>query len=76
MYAWTFNSVNEVELFFKVCQELNADTEEKRFQILEAMAQMGKIKNVVKTKMEKKEYVEHLAKHFGNVLVVKSQESK
>lgn len=67
-------TVDQAELFFTICQELNATTEEQRTQILNAMAEYGEVASIVDTKMSKDEYVQHMAKQFGNVLRVSSKE--
>lgn len=67
-------TADSATLFFEICQELNADTEEQRIAILEAMAELGRVKTVVETPKTKEEYIEHLAKHF-NVLKIKEKES-
>jgi inorganic pyrophosphatase len=51
-------------LFFEICGELKADTEEKKVAILEAMAELGQIQNIVQTPKTKEEYIQHLSKHF------------
>lgn len=66
-------SVDQLELFYEICEKVGADTEEKKVLVALEMAQAGQINNVVKTKMDKKEYVEHLSKHFGNVLEFKPE---
>ena len=68
MYAFTLTAEN-AELFFDICHELKADTEEERIKILEAMAKLGKINNIVKTSMSKEEYIKHLSKHFTCAIV-------
>jgi len=75
MLAFTL-TVDQLELFYELCEAAHAETEEQKMVILEEMARVGQITNVVKTKMGKEEYIEHLAKNFGNVLVVKPGESQ
>jgi len=67
-------SVEQLELFYQICEAVGAVTEEQKVFVAMEMAQHGHINSVVKTKMDKEEYVKHLAKNFGNVLVVKPQE--
>ena len=72
MLAFTFTA-EQAELFFSVCHELKADTEEQRLQIISAMAKLGKVKNIVSTKMTKDEYIKHLAKNF-TCAIIKSKD--
>lgn len=62
-------------IFWELVQELNADTEEKRVAILDAMAEFGQIDSIVQTPMTKEEYINHLNKHF-KVLDIKSMSNK
>jgi hypothetical protein len=62
-------------LFFELCQELKADTEEKRVAVLEAMAELGQIGFIVDSPKTKDEYVKHLAKHF-KVLDISTKETQ
>jgi translation initiation factor 1 (eIF-1/SUI1) len=71
MQAFTLTLQN-AEMFFELCKELKADTEEERVAILQAMAELGKVKTIVDTKMSKEDYIKHLAKHF-KVLQVKEK---
>jgi len=71
MQAFTLTLQN-AEMFFELCKELKADTEEQRVAILRAMAELGKVNNIVETKMSKEDYIKHLAKHF-KVLQVKEK---
>lgn len=59
-------------LFFEICEEFNADTEEKRLQIMQALAEYGLIDNIVQTPQTKEEYMKHLAKNF-KVLEIKQE---
>ena len=68
MHAFTLTAEN-AELFFEVCHELKANTEEERVKILIAMAKMGKVENVCKTPMSKDEYIKHLSKNFKCAIV-------
>ena len=70
MLAFSLTADNAM-LFFEVCQELKADTEEQRVAILKAMVQLGKVKSVVQTPKTKEEYAKHLAEKFGKVLHIK-----
>lgn len=51
-------------LFWELCQELKADTEEKRVAILDKMAELDQVDSIVQTSMTKNEYLNHLNKHF------------
>ncbi len=53
-----------------VCKELNANTEEERVMILEAMDRGGEVEGVTESPNSKEEYIKHLAKHF-KVLQIK-----
>ena len=68
-------TAEQAEIFFTLCHELRADTEEKRVAILREMANHGQIDSVTKTKMTQQEYVQHLAKHFGNVLNITKKDN-
>lgn len=57
-------SVYAAEIFYSVCEELKADTEEERVRILQSMAQLGMLKNIVEIQKTKEEYIAHLRKHF------------
>jgi len=73
MLAWTLTAENAA-LFFELCQELKADTEIKRVQILKEMARLGKVKNLTKTPMTKEKYLKYLSKNF-KVAVIKNNGS-
>lgn len=68
MYAFSL-TVDNAMLFFEICRELKADKEEERMTILQAMAQLGKVQNIVKTKMTRAQYVKHLSKNFKCAIV-------
>jgi hypothetical protein len=55
------------QMFYKICNELKADTEKERCQILLAMAKMGYISSVSVTSRSIDKVVEDYSKHF-NVL--------
>ncbi len=63
MLAFMLTAEN-AQLFFEICQEVNAQTEEERTAVLVHMARLGCVKNVIETKQTKEEYVKHLAKNF------------
>lgn len=67
-------TLDNAMLFFELCKELKADTEEKRLSIMDAMVQFGKVEQVTDTPKTKEEYLNHLAKHF-KVLNVSSKGS-
>ena len=67
MLAFQLN-LDQTELFFRICQELHAETEEQRVQILSLMAQRGQVVSIVDTKMDKDQYIKHLASKFGSVM--------
>jgi hypothetical protein len=71
MQAFTLTLQN-AELFFELCKELKADTEEKRVAILQALAELGKVQSIVESHMTKEEYIKHIAKHF-KVLQIKEK---
>jgi len=73
MLAFRLTAENAL-MFFEICRELHADTEEKRLSILNAMVQLGKVEQVTKTPKTKEEYLEHLSKNF-KVLNIKSHDS-
>lgn len=75
MYAFTLTAEN-AELFFEVCHELKANTEIERIRILEAMAKLGKVNNIVKTKLNKQEYIKHLSKHFKCAIVKSNNDAQ
>jgi hypothetical protein len=56
-------------LFYEMCLELKADTEEKRLAIMDAMVQFGKVEQVTDTPKTKEEYIKHLSKHFKCAIV-------
>jgi len=74
MMAFRLN-VDQLELFFTICRELNADTEEKRVAILQAMAELKQVDGVTVTTKSKEEYLKHLSDKFGKILVVKNKEN-
>lgn len=63
-------NLDQVELFFELCQELKADTIESRTVILNEMAKMGQVLSVTDTPKTKEEYISHMSKHF-KILQVK-----
>ncbi len=63
MLAWALTAEN-AQLFFELCEEMKANTEEKRIRILMEMARLGKVQNLTKTTMTKEKYIEHLSKNF------------
>jgi hypothetical protein len=69
-------SIDQAILFYEICDELKADTEEKRVAVLQAMAQYGQVEGITETQKTKEEYIKHLSEHFGNVLVVKPPQEK
>ena len=74
MQAFRLTAAN-AELFFEVCHELKADTEEMRLQILGAMVQLGRVESIVETPKTKEEYIKHLSKHFNVGVVEQTQDS-
>jgi hypothetical protein len=64
-------TVDQAMLFFEVCQEIGADTEEKRLVVMQEMAKAGLVEGITDTKMTKDEYVKHLSEKFGNTIVIK-----
>jgi hypothetical protein len=68
-------TADQAVLFFEICAEIHADTEEKRLVVLSEMAKVGAVDGITDTKMSKEEYVKHLSSKFGKVLVVKSKET-
>lgn len=68
-------TLDQAVLFYEICDELKADTEEKRVAVLQAMAQYGQVEGITETQKTKEEYIKHLSEHFGSVLVVKPQET-
>ena len=69
-------TADEAMLFFEICHELKAETEEQRMVILNAMASHGKVGFVVDTPKTKDEYVKHLADKFGSVLDITKKENQ
>lgn len=59
--------------FYKRCNEQNADTEEKRMDILTALAREGRMESVIATGRSKDQVVEDLKKNYGNILHVKKR---
>jgi hypothetical protein len=68
-------TLDQAILFYEICGELKADTEEKRIAILHEMAKYGQVEGITETQKTKEEYVKHLSEHFGSVLVIKPQEN-
>lgn len=69
MRAFRLN-LAQAEIFYTLCHELNADTEEKRLQIMDVLATLGQVEGITESSMSKDEYVKHIAKQFGTVLRV------
>jgi N-acetyl-anhydromuramyl-L-alanine amidase AmpD len=67
--------VEAYELFLNVCQEMKAETEEEKAQILAALARMGLINNVSRTGRSKEQIIKDFAKHY-KVLHVKGEDSE
>jgi hypothetical protein len=65
-------TADQAALFFEICMEIHADTEEKRLLVLAEMAKYGQVDGITDTKMTKEQYVKHLSEKFGRVMVVKS----
>ena len=63
-------------MFYEICEELKADTEEKKVLVLDTMAKYGQVEGITETQKTKEEYIKHITEHFGNVLVVKPQEKQ
>lgn len=55
------------QMFFWICKKLGLTTHESRMIVMNELIKAGRIKNVVKTKKSKKEYLAHLQEKFGNV---------
>lgn len=75
MFAFTLTAEN-AQLFFELCHELQANTEEERVIILEYMAKQGLVNNIVKTSQTKDEYIKHLSKHFKCAIVSESSDAQ
>ena len=73
MYAFRLN-VDQLELFYQVCADIKAVTEEERTAVLVAMAYYGQLDGVVKSSLSKEDYIKHLSEKFGPVLVIKKKE--
>ena len=63
-------SLENAMLFFEVCNELKADTEEKRLKVMNALVQLGKVDQITQTPKTKAEYIKHLQKHFNTCAIV------
>lgn len=74
MKAYRLN-IDQVEIFFQICHELNATSEESRTLILEVMAEKGLVDGITQTSMTKDEYVKHLSKHFTCAIVKNSSDN-
>lgn len=61
-------------LFFEICHELDLNTEEERWQVMNYLVNLGKVEQVIETPKTKEEYLEHLAKNF-KVAYIKSNGS-
>jgi hypothetical protein len=57
-------SVDNALLFYELCEELHANTEEERLQILNIFVQAGMVDQITDTPKTKEEYLAHLRKHF------------
>lgn len=68
MYAFRMTAESAL-LFFEICQELKATTEEQRWKIMDAMVQLGKVEQVTQTTKSKEEYIKHLNKHFKTAII-------
>ena len=67
-------TADQAYLFFELCQELKADTEEKRLAIINTMAEFEEVESITQTSMTKDEYIKHISQKFGKVLVIKPEE--
>lgn len=63
MLAFTL-TLDQTILFYEICQEINAVTEDQRMAVLNEMAKCGQVKSIVSTPKTKEEYIKHLAKNF------------
>lgn len=52
------------ETFYRLCTKLNATTEEERHRVLDAMARLGLMKNVIETGRTREEIVRDMRKHY------------
>ena len=66
MRAFTLSLENTI-IFWELCKELKAETEEERTAILDAVAELGAVKSIVSSSKTKEEYKQHLAKQFNAV---------
>jgi hypothetical protein len=69
-------NVDQLELFFTICRELNLQTEEERTALLFAMAKLGKVERAWSTKRSKNKLVKDLAKHFNVTRITKTKEAQ
>jgi hypothetical protein len=75
MRAFRLN-LDQAELFFSICHELHADTEEERVTILDAMARGGEIDGIVYSPKTKAEYIKHLQKNFKCAIVMNKDDAQ
>lgn len=75
MRAFRLN-LDQAELFFSICQELHADTEEERVRILDVMAKYGEVDGITETPKTKEEYITHLQKHFKCAIVMNTGDAQ
>ena len=58
-------SLDNAVLFFEMCEEFHADTEDKRVELLGLFVQYGLVDQITETPKTKEEYIAHLNKHFN-----------
>lgn len=58
-------SLDNALLFYELCHDLKADTEEKRLVIMNELVQLGKVEQITDTPKTKEEYIKHLSQHFS-----------
>ena len=71
MQAFRLTADNAL-LFFELCHELKADTEESRLWLMGEMIKAGKVEQVTQTPKTKEEYIKHLSKHFNCARIVRN----
>ena len=68
-------NVDNAMLFFELCHELNLTTEQDRVALLQAMAELGRVKRAWTTKRTKDQLIKDLSKHYKTIVVKSANEN-
>lgn len=69
-------SLDQLEIFFTICQKENIQSLEARTALLHTMADKGLVKRMWKTSRTKEQFIKDMAKHYRVLHIKDKQEIK